>query len=302
MKHYLSLPQFFQRFPDENACKDFIELARWNGEPACPRCGDTKVYRLKGTMPFKCGGCKQRFSHRTGTMMEESRLPLQKWFLAIYIMTTARKGISSVQFAKELGVTQKTAWYLEHRIREACVTGAFELRGEVEVDETYFGGKERNKHRSQRLNAGRGPVGKVPVMGMVERGGPVQAFIVLDTDKDTLQGHVQSFVKRGSTVYTDEAASYRSLGSKGYGHESVKHSAGEYVKEQASTNSVESFWSLLKRGYIGTHHWWSFKHLHRYIVEYVYRQNTRGITGELALASVIRNGENSRLTYAKLIS
>ncbi len=233
--------------------------------------------------------------------MEESRLPLQKWLLAIYIMTTARKGISSVQLAKELGVTQKTAWYLEHRIREACTSGFFTLGGEVEVDEAYFGGLEKNKHESKRLHAGRGGVGKQAVIGLRERGGPVQAFAISNTEKATLLGFVKGLVKQGSMVYTDESPSYLSLNKEGYGHAAVKHSAGEYVKHKASTNSIESFWSLLKRGYVGTHHWWSFKHLSRYVNEYVYRQNTIGISGEVAIGGIIRNGENMRLTYADLI-
>ena len=301
MNTQISLVQFFHRFPDEDACKRYIEQERWYNEPACPRCGDMQVYRIKGGMPFKCGGCRKPFSHRTGTVMEESRLPLQKWLLAMYIMTVARKGISSIQFAKELGVTQKTAWFMEHRIREACSGGFFPMNGEVEVDEAYFGGKERNKHASKRLRAGRGAVGKKPVVALRERGGPVQAFVVPNTRKSTLQGHIRAIVEKGSHVYTDESSSYHSLDKAGYRHESVRHSAGEYVKEKASTNSVESFWSLLKRAYVGTHHWWSFKHLHRYIAEYVYRHNTGGIYGEPAIGHLIRSSEHARLTYRRLI-
>ena len=229
--------------------------------------------------------------------MESSRLPLQTWLLAIYMMTTARKGISSVQFAKELGVTQKTAWFLSNRIREACTDGHVPLIGEVEIDETYIGGKEKNKHASKK-HPGRGPAGKQPVMGMLERGGQVKARPIPSAHKAVLHHNIYMDIDRGSTIYTDEYKSYQGL--KGYHHEIVKHSAGEYVKGQASTNGIESFWALLKRGYIGTHHWWSIKHLHRYISEYSYRQNTRHLSGESVIANIISRGVGKRLSYSRL--
>ena len=297
MKDYMSIPEFYKRFPDENTCREFIVQERWDGDPVCPHCGHDKVYEISGGMSYKCANCKERFSVRTGTIMENSRLPLQTWLLAIYMMTTARKGISSIQFAKELGVTQKTSWFLANRIREACASGKTLLTGEVEVDETYIGGKEKNKHASKK-HPGRGPAGKQPVIGMLERGGTVKAMPISGTHKHVLHGHIRNEIEEGSTIYTDEYKSYKGLSN--YNHKTVNHSAGKYVEEQASTNGIESFWALLKRGYIGTHHWWSIKHLHRYVNEYVYRQNTRGLSGVTAIGKLVKNSEGKKLSYQQL--
>lgn len=304
MKDHMSLPEFYKRFPDEEACQEFIIQERWNGKPHCPHCGNTKVYRIVGKMPFKCGGCRKKFSVRTGSVLASSKVSLQTWLLAIYIMTTARKGISSVQFAKELGVTQKTAWFLEHRIREACAGGKGVLSGEVEVDEAYLGGKRRNMSNARRKalakeGVGRGAVGKQPVVGLKERSGAVRAMPVDETDKPTLHRIINEHVDPSATVYTDEATAYSGIPHR---HETVRHSASEYVNGKASTNGIESFWALLKRGYVGTHHWWSMHHTHRYVAEYEYRQNTIGLSGESAIGTLLRKAEGKRLDYASLIA
>ena len=197
-------------------------------------------------------------------------------------MTTGCKGLSSVQFAKELGVTQKTGWYLANCIREAFADGKDPHIGEVEMDSTYIGGKESNKHVSKRMHAGRGTVGKTPVMGMKERGGSVKAGVVEGEDSQSVVGFAAMNINLGATLYTDESRGYKVLGEVLPNHQTVRHSAGEYVNGKAHTNGIESFWALLKRGYVGMHHWWSMKHLHRYVAEYVYSHNTIGLSGTTA--------------------
>jgi len=300
MKDHMSLMEFTERFPDEASCQAFIIQQRWGGKPRCAKCDHDKVYRLSGGKLFKCAKCKQRFSVRTGTVMEESGLPLRKWLLAIHIMTTARKGISSVQFAKDVGVSQKTAWFLAQRIRKACaVEDDLPLAGDVEADEAYFGGQERFKHADKKLRAGRGAVGKVAVFGMRERGGRLKAMPIPETCGSVLKPIIHRSVERDSTVHTDESTVYNGLQGR-YRHERVNHSKGIYVKGDASTNAIESVWAVMKRSYKGIHHWWSPKHLHRYIAEHVYRLNMTELPGEAAIGKMIRDFQGKRLTYARL--
>ena len=300
MQDSTSLYEFFQRFPNEDAAIAFFERRRWPDGMYCPKCGGENVATIanRKPMPFRCRSCRKHFSVRTGTVLAESKLPLHKWLTAIYLLHTSRKGVSSIQMAKMLDVTQKTAWFLEHRIRKAMEHRGGLFSGEVEVDEVYIGGKEANKHSDKKLHAGRGAVGKQPVMGIVEREGEVRAFPVQHTDRVTLQSAIVENVKRGSTVYTDSHPAYNGL--RGYEHESVAHSIGEYVRGKAHTNGIESFWSLLRRGYVGTHHYMSFRHLHRYVNEFAYRHNV-GVDNTIeTIAQTIDGMVGRRLTYREL--
>ena len=235
--------------------------------------------------------------------MEKSRIFLWKWLFGIHMMATARKGFSSVQFAKHMGATQKTAWYMEHRIRKACEDDTPILSGETEIDETYLRSKRFNTINAglkALADTGREVVGKTPVVDMKERDRKVVAIPVVQKDQASLFSIIDERVKGRSKVYTDEAIVYMKL-KNAIDHEAVKHFISEYVQDKASTNSIESFWALIKRAYYGTHRFWTFKYLHRYVAEYVYHNNTRHLIGVESIAPLIKASESRTLSNANLV-
>src|SRR5208283_5072723 len=207
----ISTFQVFELFPDQGAARKYLERRLWPGGATCPECGKSeRITSRKGDF-YRCNACKLDFTVRTGTIFERSHVPLHKWLYAMYLLVTARKGISSLQLAKEIGITQKSAWFVLHRLREACNDDTSKLKGLIEIDETYIGGKESNKHEKSKLNAGRGPVGKTTVLGMRERGGKTLAMIIESPSMMEIQGAIFARVKFGSTLMTDEAGAYDGL-------------------------------------------------------------------------------------------
>ena len=299
----ISIIELFRMFPDDAAAERWFENQRWPDGRFCPRCGssDTTVVANRKPMPYHCRDCRQYFSVRVGTAMQSSKIGFQKWVIAFYMMSTGIKGTSSMKLHRELGIRQATAWFMMQRIREAFDEGeSLPFQGPVEVDESHFGGKEANKHASKKLRRGRGAVGKATVAGARDRATKrVSAKVVEGTDKATLQGFVADRTAKGATVYTDEHGAYIGLP---FEHETVKHSVGEYVNGQASTNGIESFWALLKRGYHGTFHHVSEKHLNRYVREFAGRHNIRDLDTIKQMTIIARGMVGKRLKYRDLVA
>ena len=301
----ISTFEFFQKFPNEEAARLHFEARRWGDTPVCGHCGSTSVTECKDhkPMPYRCKDCRKHFSVRTGTVLAESRLPLQKWLLAIFMLTSARKGIPSTQMARELGITQKSAWFLAQRIRETWMNdqGAGDKGNHSQVDETYVGGKRSNMHADKKPKKAAGTSGKTPVVGILNEDKKVRAMVAPNTTAKTLTGYIAENVNEGSTVVTDAYRPYIGLTNMGYTHIRVDHSVGQYVKDMAHTNGIESFWALLKRGYMGIYHHMSEKHLHRYVNEFSFRHNTSQVGTMNFIGMTIDRMVDKRLKYKELI-
>lgn len=288
-------------FHDETKAEAHIAASRWNGEPSCPHCGSLRVRKMEGKTQagyFLCNDCRDKFTVRTGTVMERSHVPLHKWLLAMHLMSASKKGMSAKQIERMLGVTYRTAWFLCHRIREAMDVDNGPLGGPntvVEADETYVGGKARNR-------AFRAPKPKKAVVALVEREGNVRSFHVANVTGKQLRGLIVTNVDRASHLMTDESMVYTRVGAEFAGHTTVVHSANEYVRKGgwAHSNTAENFFSTFKRGVIGTYHHMSEAHLGRYCREFDFRYNTRAMTDGERASLALKGAEGKRLTYRRI--
>lgn len=308
---FKTLKDLQDAFPTEQDCIDYLEDMRWGGNVISPFDSTSKVYKCKDNK-YRCKNTGKYFNVKTKLIFHKTSLPLIYWFMAIWLVISHKKGISSVQLSKDIGVTQKTAWFMLHRIRKALGidndihkndndVNDEKLDGTVEVDETFIGGKNKNRHADKKVKAcqGRSFKDKIPVFGMLERGGKVIAKVVSDTKSNTLFSFICKYVKPGSNLYTDEW-NYSKGADIWYNHRNVNHGAGFYGSGDLTTNHIEGFWALVKRSIMGIYYHWSKKHIQRYIDECVYRFNTRNFSDRERFESFLQNIE-CRLTYKELV-
>lgn len=297
----ISTFQLFQKFPDEASAIAYLEKRLWPNGPMCPTCCKTDRITKRKDGFYACNACLLRFTVRTGTIFERSHVPLHKWLYAMYLLVTSRKGISSLQLGKEIGIRQASAWFLLHRLREACGKDLTMLKGIVEVDEVYIGGLEKNKHMRDRMYGDKDIPAKTPVIGLRERGGRTKAVLPPTVSRLTLEKAIRDNVESGASIHTDENFGYREVG-KSYNHRKVNHSKDEYSRGGVTTNGIESVFAVLKRGLHGVYHHASPKHLGRYVDEFTFRLNDANVRRHTwdRLDSFVDAVAGKRLTYKRL--
>ena len=303
--NFKSLLNVLDHFKNEEVCINYLAQKRWGETPCCPHCGNVGAYVTNRGFKCKAKECHKKFTVTTGTILENTKISLRYWFATIYLASAHKKGISSHQLSRDLNITQKTAWFLLHRVREMFKEDAPQmLAGVVEIDETFVGGKNKNRHANKKAtnSQGRSHSDKTAVVGLLQRNGSVKTFVVENTEASTLQGIMLANVKPEAKIGTDAYRSYNGL-SKTYNHVAIKHTEGNYVTVgEDHTNCIEGFWSLLKRGIVSIYHQVSPKHLHRYCNEFGYRYNSRQVKDVVRFEDAFKKVDNRRLTYKNLIA